>query len=86
MESFRKEMRVTDRIEVYCDSQGVWYTSTKERLVMAGIATESMFPIEDEAWRGNGSEREPHELLWSIQRVGGGRYKVMWGLATERAD
>jgi len=77
---------MTDRIEVYCDSQGVWYTSTKERLINAGIATEFMFPIDEEAWRGNGSCREPHELLWSIQRVAGGRYKVMWGLATEQAD
>lgn len=77
---------MTDRIEVYCDSQGVWYTSTKQRLINAGIATEFMFPEAQEAWRGNGPAREPHELLWSIQRVAGGRYKVMWGLATEQTD
>jgi hypothetical protein len=72
-----------DRIEVYCDSHGVWYCAVKERLINAGIATEAMFPTGAEAWRGNGSCREPHEPLWSIQRTGGKRYKVMWGLCIE---
>jgi len=73
---------MTDRIEVYCDSQGVWYTSTKQRLINAGLATEFMFPLEAEAWRGNGPAPEPHELLWSLPRLARGRYKVMWGLPT----
>ena len=77
---------MTDRIEVYCDSHGVWYCSTKDRLINAGIATKFMFPVGGEAWRGNGSCREPHEPLWSIQRADGDRYKVMWGLCTEEAD
>ena len=74
------------RIEVYCDSQGVWYTSSRERLIRAGLATDMMFPAETEAWRGNGIGREPDELLWSIQRLDGNRYKVMWGLATEETE
>jgi hypothetical protein len=46
-----------------------------------------MFPTGGEAWRGNGSCREPHEPLWSIQRAEGNRYKVMWQLCTqEEAD
>ncbi len=75
---------MADRIEVYCDSHGVSYCTTKERLINAGIATEFMFPTGAEAWRGNGSCREPHEPLWSIQRLPGNRYKVMWGLCTEK--
>ncbi len=72
-----------DQIEVYCDSYGVWYCSTKERLINAGIATETMFPTDAEAWRGNGSCREPNEPLWSIQRAAGNRFKVKWGLCIE---
>lgn len=69
-----------DRIEVYCDSYGVWYCGTRERLINAGIATRAMFPAADESWRGNGLNREPGEPLWSVQRSSGHRFKVMWGL------
>lgn len=71
------------RIEVYCDSYGVSYLSTRERLVAAAIATPAMFPSAAEAWRGNGTCRAPDELLWSVQRIGDGRYKVRWGLCVE---
>lgn len=75
---------MTDRIDVYCDSYGVWYCGTRDRLINAGIATRDMFPSNFEAWRGNGLCREPHEPLWSVQRGAGNRYKVMWGLCVEQ--
>jgi len=75
---------MSDRIEVYCDSYGVWYCGTRERLINAGIATRDMFPSTQESWRGNGLSREPHEPLWSVQRSSGNRYKVMWGLCVEQ--
>ena len=74
---------MADRIEVYCDSYGVWYCSTRDRLINACIATPSMFPDADESWRGNGFSRSPGEPLWSVQRTRNGRYKVMWGLCLE---
>jgi len=74
---------MTDRIEVYCDSYGVWYCGTRERLIKAGIATRDMFPSSAEAWRGNGLCRKPEEPLWSVQRSRHNRYKVMWGLCVE---
>ncbi|MCC7121118.1 MAG: hypothetical protein IT493_06135, partial [Gammaproteobacteria bacterium] len=49
----------TDRIEVYCDSHGVSYCSTRERLINAGLATPDMFPGPNETWRGNGPCRDP---------------------------
>ena len=73
-----------DRIEVYCDSYGVWYCATRDRLINAGIVTREMFPSASESWRGNGLSREPHEPLWSVQRSAGNRYKVMWGLCVEQ--
>ena len=73
-----------DRIEVYCDSYGVWYCSTKERLINSGLATEDMFPDATEAWRGNGFCRDPSQPLWSVQKTAGKRFKVMWGLCTEK--
>ena len=79
----RRRGDMADRIEVYCDSHGVWYCSSKERLINAALATASMFPDQAEAWRGNGPCREPNEPLWSVQRAEGNRYKVMWGLCTE---
>lgn len=71
---------VDDRIEVYCDSHGVWYCGTRERLTNAGIATRDMFPTASESWRGNGMCRDPSEPLWSVQRSSPGRFRVMWGL------
>ena len=35
---------MTDRIEVYCDSQGVWYTSTKLRFRGEHIGHLPSFP------------------------------------------
>ena len=75
---------MSDRIEVYCDSYGVWYCGTRMRLIRAGIATADMFPSQSESWRGNGLCREPHEPLWSVQKSGGNKYKVMWGLCVEQ--
>ena len=72
------------RIAVYCDSYGVSYESTKDRLINAGIATEDMFPSTKEAWRGNGLERDASEPLWSVQRTTNNCYKVKWGLFTEQ--
>ncbi|MCB1747883.1 MAG: hypothetical protein H6977_01115 [Gammaproteobacteria bacterium] len=72
-----------DGIEVYCDSYGVWYCGTRDRLINAGIATRAMFPSSRESWRGNGLSRAPDEPLWSVQRSAGNRYKVMWGLCVE---
>lgn len=72
-----------DRIEVYCDSRGVAYCSTRERLINAGIATADMFPGPSETWRGNGPFRGPEEPLWSVQRAKRDRYKVIWGLCLE---
>jgi hypothetical protein len=69
-----------ERIEVYCDSYGVAYCSTRERLINAGLATREMFPGPGETWRGNGPCRDPGEPLWSVQRTRPGRYKVIWGL------
>ena len=74
---------MSDRIEVYCDSQGVWYSSTRDRLIGAGIATADMFPDDDESWRGNGFFRQPGEPLWSVQKAAHGRYRVMWGTCVE---
>jgi hypothetical protein len=74
---------VYDHIKVYCDSHGVWYLSTRSRLINAGIATAEMFPAAHETWRGNGLCREPGEPLWSVQKTGADRYKVMWGLCVE---
>jgi hypothetical protein len=73
-----------DRIEVYCDSHGVSYCSTRERLINAGLATSAMFPGRNETWRGNGPCRDPDEPLWSVQRAKRGRYKVIWGLCLAR--
>jgi hypothetical protein len=74
---------MNERIEVYCDSYGVWYCSTRERLINTGIATRNMFPDSSESWRGNGMGRDPEEPLWSVQRSSRGRFKVMWGLCVE---
>ncbi len=75
---------MSPRIEVYCDSYGVWYYGTRDRLINAGIATADMFPDNSESWRGNGFYREASEPLWSVQRAGDHRYKVMWGLCVEQ--
>ena len=72
-----------ERIEVYCDSYGVWYSATRERLINAGIATREMFPASSESWRGNGLCREPGEPLWSVQRSSNNCFKVMWGVCVE---
>ncbi len=74
---------MADEIQVYCDSYGVWYRGTKERLINAGIATPEMFPSRQETWRGNGLCRDPGEPLWSVQKDGRTLYKVMWGLCVE---
>ena len=75
---------MSKRIEVYCDSYGVWYCATREQLINTGIATAEMFPSSREAWRGNGLDRDPNEPLWSVQRTSNERFKVMWGLCVEQ--
>jgi len=73
-----------DLISVEFDSQGICYLSTKARLISAALATEDMFPDDNEMWRGNGPCREADEPLWSVQRIEHDVYKVMWGLCVER--
>lgn len=73
-------MAAETRIEVYCDSYGVAYVGSKVRLIKCGLATPSMFPDINEAWRGNGFSRKPDEPLWSVERFGSERYKVKWSL------
>ena len=75
---------MSKRIEVYCDSYGVWYCGTRKQLINTGIATAAMFPASSESWRGNGMHRGPDEPLWSVQRTADDRFKVMWGLCTEQ--
>lgn len=76
---------MSDRIEVYCDSYGVWYCATRDQLINSGIATRDMFPSSTETWRGNGLCREPGEPLWSVQRSADAKFKVMWGLCVEQS-
>ncbi len=74
-----------DRIEVFCDTHGVTYCSSRVRLINAGLATADMFPHSGETWRGNGPSREPDEPLWSIQRTTRNRYKVIWETCVARS-
>jgi hypothetical protein len=70
-------------IRTYRRENGIYYCSSKERLIKAGLATAEMFPDEHEAWRGNGLFRRPDELLWSVQRGNGTDFIVMWGICIE---
>ena len=71
-------MKRRSNIRVFADVHGIWYCSTKERLISAGLATEAMFPEGAEVWRGNGPTRGNGDALWAVSRTNGPEYLVLW--------
>lgn len=76
-------MSSPSQIRVFSNEYGVSYRGSKRRLIEAGLATEDMFPVVGEAWRGNGLHRSHPEPMWSVQRSDQGDFIVTWGLCDE---